>query len=296
MSGSNPGSAVNSGSSASARLIFTVPERVRQLSMSSTNVVGELRSLDLLQERDLRVDRGDHERRRQLLAAVERHADRAAVADQHALDARVRADLGAERLRGRGARVADRAHAALGIAPARDLAVADVADRVVHHHVRRAGRIGTRPRADDPVHRLQADEHLVLEPAAQQVGRAHREQPRDVGDRLLVDLLAELPGELRDVLDVGGLLRPDVRRRLHQQRAHDVRDAADPRLELRPLVGVVLGELRDRLVVLAPRRPTAGSSRRGAAGSRAPAGRPCSRTARARGRAGSTAASGSSRS
>ena len=42
MSGSNPGSAVNSGSSASARLIFTVPDRVRQFSMSSTNDVGSV--------------------------------------------------------------------------------------------------------------------------------------------------------------------------------------------------------------------------------------------------------------
>ena len=75
MSGSNPGSAVNSGSSASARLIFTVPQRVRQCSMSSTNVVGSCDSFDLLEERDLRVDRGDDERRRQLLAAVERDAD-----------------------------------------------------------------------------------------------------------------------------------------------------------------------------------------------------------------------------
>ena len=39
-SGLNPGLAVNSGSSAGARLIFTVPERDRQFSMSATNSDG----------------------------------------------------------------------------------------------------------------------------------------------------------------------------------------------------------------------------------------------------------------
>ena len=38
--GLKPGSAVNSGSSASARLTFTTPERVRQCSMSETNSGG----------------------------------------------------------------------------------------------------------------------------------------------------------------------------------------------------------------------------------------------------------------
>ena len=199
---------MNSGSSASARLIFTVPRARAPV-------------LDVLDERRRQLRRARSARRNVIfgwIAVTTSGADSSSPPSSATptarpsristrSTARVRADLGAERLRRGGTRVADGAHAALGIAPARDLAVADVADRVVHHHVRGAGRVRTRPRADDPVHRLQPDEHLVLEPAPQQVGRAHREQPRDVGDRLLVDLLAELPSELRDVLDVADLLR-----------------------------------------------------------------------------------------
>src|SRR5204862_3049865 len=87
----------------------------------------ELPPLDLLEERDLGVDRGDDDRRSELLATVERHADGAPIADQHAVDARVGSDLSAEGAGRARARVSHRAHAALGLAPARDFAVADVA-------------------------------------------------------------------------------------------------------------------------------------------------------------------------
>ena len=161
MLGSKPGSAVNSGSSESARLIFTVPLRVFQCVMSLHELVRQLgRVMSCSQEGDLRVTGRDDDRRDELLATLERDAVDAAVGLRD--PARPGRSRGSRRRRTRGrvgARVADRAHAALGVAPARDLAVADVADRVVHQHVRGAGRIGTGPRSDDAVDRHEPLEH-----------------------------------------------------------------------------------------------------------------------------------------
>ena len=61
-----------------------------------------------------------------------------------------------------------------------------------------------------------------------------------------------------------GLLRADVRRHLGQQRAHHLGDALEPRVPLRPRVGVLLGELGEllvgarRVVLVDDQRPTLG--------------------------------------
>ena len=144
---------MKSGSSESATLTFTAPERERQCSMSSTKSVGQLGAVDLAEERDLRVRGRDDERRAQLGAVVERDADDAAVAHEDPLDGRVGAHVGAEGLGRPADRVADRAHPAAREAPRPELAVADVADRVVQHDVRGAGLLRAGPRADDAVDR-----------------------------------------------------------------------------------------------------------------------------------------------
>ena len=115
--GSNPGSAVNSGSSASARLIFTVPLRVFQWVMSFTKSAGSSVAFSWSRNVILGWHVGDDDRRDQLLAAVEHHAASPAVLGLDRRDAGVHADLGAEEPRRLLARGAHRAHAALGIAP-----------------------------------------------------------------------------------------------------------------------------------------------------------------------------------
>ena len=109
---------------------------------------------------------------------------------------------------------------------------------------------------------------------------------------------AEPPREPELLVEVGRALRPDRGRDRHQHRAEHVGEAADPRVPPLDRVGVVLRELRERLVVLRgvvvvlDDAPPVGERQE----VRARPGRPCSRGARARGRAGSCRASGSSRS
>ena len=92
------------------------------------------------------------DRRAELVAVLERHADGPAAAHQDLRHLRVGADLRAERLGGAADRVGHRAHAALLEAPGAEVPVADVADRVVQHHVRGAGLVRSGPGADHAVH------------------------------------------------------------------------------------------------------------------------------------------------
>ncbi len=172
--------------------------------------------------------------------SARRHAADPAVHREHAIDRGLGPDLGAERASRAFARLGDRAHPAFDESPARHLAVADIAHRVMHQDVGGARRIRSGPRADDAVHGLEALHLGRLEPALEQIGRAHREQPGDVGDGLLVDVLAERPPQLRDVLDVARLRRAQVGRRLHQHRPEDVGDPGDPREERVVRIGVLL--------------------------------------------------------
>jgi len=77
----------------------------------------------------------------------------------------------------------DRAHAAFGEAPVAQVAVADVADRVVRHHVGGARLVGPGPGADHAVDRERTLDLRRLEPVVEQVGDRHRHQPGHVGDR-----------------------------------------------------------------------------------------------------------------
>ena len=165
---------------------------------------------------------------------------------EHRLHTRVRADLGAERLRGAPDRIGDRAHAALLVAPGSEVTVADVADRVVEHHVRGPGLVRPRPRPDDAVHREHALDRVGLEPVVQQVRDAHREQSRDVADATDPEL-AHLPCGARRLEQVADRERAGAGRALQEQRPQDVGDALQPCLPLGERVRVLLRELRDRV-------------------------------------------------
>ena len=68
-----PGSAMKSGSSARARLIFTTPLRVFQCSMSPGEVRRQVLPADLVQERGPRVQGGHDHPGPQLVAVVQHH-------------------------------------------------------------------------------------------------------------------------------------------------------------------------------------------------------------------------------
>ena len=80
---------VNSGSRSTATFTFTVPLRVFHRSMRSTKSVGQLGAVDLVEERDLRMRRRDHDVGAQLLTRLERHAAHPPVAHVDARDGRV---------------------------------------------------------------------------------------------------------------------------------------------------------------------------------------------------------------
>src|SRR6185437_7363610 len=142
---------------------------------------------DVLQERDLRVQRGDDHLGVQFLAAVQHDAGGPAVGDQQPAYLRVGADLRAEAAGGGLDGGGHPAHAALLEAPVAQVPVADVADRVVRHHVGGARLVRAGPGADHPVDRKCTLDLRRLEPVVEQVGDAHRHQPGHVGDRANVE-------------------------------------------------------------------------------------------------------------
>ena len=217
--------------------------------MSSTKAAGSSLAIDLLQEGDLRVDRGDDHRSAELLAALEDHAGHATALGEDLRDAGVRADLGAEAASAGRDRVADRAHAAFRHGPRAEVAVADVTDRMVRHHVAGARLVRAGPGADQAVERHHGLHLVGLEEAVEDVDDAHRHQPGDVPDRLHVEP-AEPPRQPQLLVEVRGLLRSHGGRDRHQHRAEHVGEAADPGVPALDRVGVLLGELRERLVVL----------------------------------------------
>src|SRR4030095_8830864 len=141
----------------------------------------QLGPVDLLQEGDPGVGGGHDQAGRHLLPPLEDDPGDPATLGGDAPDRGRGADLGPEGAGGRGHGVADPAHAALGKAPAAELAVADVADVVVGHDVGGAGGARPGPGADDPADRVHGLELGRLEILLQQVGDAEGEQPGDVG-------------------------------------------------------------------------------------------------------------------
>ena len=74
-----------------------------------------------------------------------------AATDNEPRDAGVGADLGTEAAGRPCDRFGDSSHSAFGVSPAAELAVADVADRVVRHDVSGAGLIRACPSSDHAI-------------------------------------------------------------------------------------------------------------------------------------------------
>ena len=141
----------------------------------------------------LRIERRQDRVGVDLLAGLERDADRATALDDDGGDRRVRADLGPERPRRAADRVADAAGTTLGDAPRPERAV-DLAHVVVEHDVRGARALDPLVRADDPGRRHRRLERIGLEPLVEELRRAHRHQLDE--DRLLaLRQLLEAPGQ-----------------------------------------------------------------------------------------------------
>ena len=191
----------------------------------------------------------DHDGGVDLLAVLEHHAGHPAVADHRAGDTGVDPDIGTEVAGGALHGVGHRAHAAFGEAPVPEMAVTDVADGVVGHDVGGAGLHGAGPGADDPVHRDRGLDLPRLEPVVEQVGDGHGEEAHDVGDG--ADIEPPVPPRQPERLgQVARLAGADVGRHGQQQWAEHVRQSAEPGVPLGHGVGVLLGPLGDRVVVL----------------------------------------------
>jgi hypothetical protein len=196
------------------------------------------------------VDGGDHHRRAELLAAGQHHPGGMTTHDQHPLHPGAGPHGRAELHRRAADGVRHRPHAALGEAPAAQVAVADVADRVVGHHVGGAGRLGPGPGADHPVDGQARLDLLGLEPVVQQVADAHGHQPGHVADGAHVKAPVA-PGQPQQVEHVRGPARAELGRGPGEQRPQHRRQPLQPGVPAGHGVGVPLGELRDLLVVAA---------------------------------------------
>ena len=194
------------------------------------------------------MDAADHDRCTELFAGRERDTDGASVVDEDPFHAGVRPDLAAER-DGRGPdRIGNRPHPALRVSPVDGVAGAsDAPDRMVQQDVGAPGLVGARPLPDQPVDHHDRLHLVRFEPAIEQLRETHREQPGRVGDASRAQP-PHRPQRPRLREQIAERHRPDVRRDLVQQRAHDLRDAVDPRLVVGKRLGIVRRELRDRSV------------------------------------------------
>ena len=141
------------------------------------------------------------------------------------------------------------AHAAGGKTPRAELAVADVTDLVVRHHVRGARGARPGPRADHAADRQHALHLRRLEVFVEEIGDAHREQAGDVGHPPHAQA-PNVPRQLELFHQVARPHRTDLRGDRHEHRSQHVGHAGQPRVPRWHRVGVALGERRDAVVVL----------------------------------------------
>ena len=200
-------------------------------------VVGQLARLDQFEEGAARVQ-GAHDHAGVKLGAVRKgHAGGSTVLRDDALDRRLQADLGAERLRRARQHLGELAVAALVEGPGAGLAVV-LAKRVEEQH--EAGPLRARPhlRPDDARAREVPLEQLRLEVVVQEVRGAAGEQADGVVQRALVQGSQAPPeaGERQQFLRV---VAEEVGRGLVQQRLERPHDHAQVVAVLFVGVGVV---------------------------------------------------------
>jgi hypothetical protein len=200
-------------------------------------------ALDEPQERDRRVRGGDDGARRHRRPVGQRDADGVPVADVDPADRRAGADLGAERARGGGEGAGDAAHAAARETPDAGLAV-EVAEVVVEHDVRGAGRAWPGPGADHPGDRQDTADGVGLEAGLDEVGDGVGDDADDVDRGPLVDA-AQPAKQQRLAGEVGGPAGAEPGRDVPQQRAEERAEAGHVGVPGRVGVGVRPRELRD---------------------------------------------------
>ena len=182
----------------------------------------------------------------QLVAVHEPDARRSSVAGEDPCDGRPGADLRPERFGRSADGLRHCAHPALREPPVDDRAFsADAADRVVEQHVGRSGLVRSRPLSDQSVDHHDRLHLLGLEPAVEQVGDAHREQPRDVRDTATAQA-THLPCGLRLREQIAERQRTQVGWDAVQQWSDHVGHAVEPGLPGGKRVGVLRGELGHR--------------------------------------------------
>ncbi len=208
----------------------------------------EVLGTDMVEKGCLRVQAGHDEaapaaRRR----SPARHPRRGRPSTSSLVDSRIASHLGSERLSRAPDGCRHPAHPAFGIAPAAQLTVSDITDRVMRHDVRRTWLVRPRPGADDPVDGHGALHLWRLEPVVEQVRDAHRHQPGELGHGTAVQSTMT-PGEPGQGDQLRGVVRADRRRHREQHRRQDVGETSQPVVPLAPGPGVMLRPAGDLVV------------------------------------------------
>ena len=217
-------------------------------------VVGKLLGLHQLGEREPRIEPRHHDLGRDLLAALERHAGRLAVAGEDALHRGAGADRRAERLGGPRDALADGTRAALLESPGAECAV-DLSHVMVEQHVGGAGRARPQEGADDSARRLGGLERIELEPLVEVVGAAHGHELVERVEALGAER-AEVTAQPQEAHHVRGGERGRIGGHHAQDRLHRHRHVVHEPPEQHRGVGVVRrmpAQLAPRLVGIRPR-------------------------------------------
>ena len=192
------GAAVNCGSSPRARLTLTPPPAALEPFDGRDEGVRQQAAVEQFEEGDLGVDRADDRRSVHTEPVGERDAGDRAAGHVDAGDGGAGHHLGAVGLGGAAAGGGEAAHAAARETPAADVPVAAVSHGKVQEHVRRARLRRPGPRPEGRRHRRHRLDLVRLEPVAQDVLGARREEARQVGDAADAEA-ARAPGDLEKV-------------------------------------------------------------------------------------------------
>ena len=171
-----PGSAVKEGRAISATFIRKVPEPLRQLVDALEECRRQRAGGQQPRIEQFRIDAGGDVFRADGLAVVEDRRptarSRSTITSRTPASVSISAPCAARRARHR---LRDRAHAADGVAPHALLAV-HLAERVVQHHIGRAGGVGAGVIADDGVEAEQRLDQIAFEPLVEHLAGRAREQ------------------------------------------------------------------------------------------------------------------------
>ena len=176
--------------------------------------------LDQIEKQQFRIHVRRDRARRDFAPVAQDHAARPPVPDQELGHFGVAVDGDAAQPRLRGDRIADRAHAADGVAPLPGLAV-HFAENMMQQHVGRARRVRTGEVSDHGIEAERGLERRRFEPCIEQIAGAVCEQRKQIAlGRQRQPVHAAHGFERRDNL---GQAAADIRRRFQRQPAQHLR-------------------------------------------------------------------------